>query len=100
MNFRNKPRPARVAARRARRSNQSGAFLFRFIRFPIQPRCAADSPLLVQTRLACYVYKQSQSVQFNDGNSRMATALATLKPRRKEVPKDKILCEYCTAKCC
>jgi uncharacterized protein len=30
----------------------------------------------------------------------MATALALPKPRRKEVPKDKVLCEYCTAKCC
>ena len=30
----------------------------------------------------------------------MATALAPTKPRRKEVPKDKVLCEYCTAKCC
>ena len=29
-----------------------------------------------------------------------ATALAPLKPRREEVPKDKVLCEYCTAKCC
>ena len=30
----------------------------------------------------------------------MATALIAKKPRRKEVPKDKVLCEYCTAKCC
>jgi Fe-S-cluster containining protein len=32
----------------------------------------------------------------------MATATLTSprKPRRKEVPKEKILCEYCTAKCC
>jgi Fe-S-cluster containining protein len=30
----------------------------------------------------------------------MATAPVTLKPRRKHVPKDKVLCEYCTAKCC
>jgi Fe-S-cluster containining protein len=30
----------------------------------------------------------------------MATALAPRKPRRKEVPKDKVLCEYCPAKCC
>lgn len=30
----------------------------------------------------------------------MATALAPIKPRRKEVPADKVLCEYCTAKCC
>ena len=33
-------------------------------------------------------------------NPTMATALATPKLRRKEVPKDKCLCEYCTAKCC
>jgi uncharacterized protein len=30
----------------------------------------------------------------------MATALALPKPRRKDVPQDKVLCEYCTAKCC
>ena len=30
----------------------------------------------------------------------MATALLTPKPRRKEVSLDKVLCEYCTAKCC
>jgi Fe-S-cluster containining protein len=30
----------------------------------------------------------------------MATALATTKPRRKDIPEGKILCEYCTAKCC
>jgi Fe-S-cluster containining protein len=30
----------------------------------------------------------------------MATALVARKPRRKEVPSDKVLCEYCTAKCC
>ena len=30
----------------------------------------------------------------------MATALAPPKPRRKDVPKDKVLCEYCPAKCC
>lgn len=30
----------------------------------------------------------------------MATAALPTKPRRKDVPKDKILCEYCTAKCC
>ena len=30
----------------------------------------------------------------------MATALISPKPRRKEVPEDKVLCEYCTAKCC
>ena len=30
----------------------------------------------------------------------MATALAPIKPRRKQVPADKVLCEYCTAKCC
>jgi len=30
----------------------------------------------------------------------MATALARTKPRRKEVPEGKVLCEYCTAKCC
>lgn len=30
----------------------------------------------------------------------MASALIAPKPRRKEVPKDKVLCEYCTAKCC
>ena len=30
----------------------------------------------------------------------MSTALAPPKPRRKDVPKDKVLCEYCTAKCC
>ncbi len=30
----------------------------------------------------------------------MATALAPIKPRRKQVPEDKVLCDYCTAKCC
>jgi uncharacterized protein len=32
----------------------------------------------------------------------MATAVAipASKPRREQVPKDKVLCEYCTAKCC
>jgi Fe-S-cluster containining protein len=30
----------------------------------------------------------------------MATALLSPKPRREDVPKDKVLCEYCTAKCC
>ncbi len=30
----------------------------------------------------------------------MATALVAPKPRRKQVPEDKVLCEYCTAKCC
>jgi Fe-S-cluster containining protein len=30
----------------------------------------------------------------------MATALATTKPTRKQVPEGKVLCEYCTAKCC
>jgi Fe-S-cluster containining protein len=30
----------------------------------------------------------------------MATALVTPKPRRKDVPKDQVLCEHCTAKCC
>jgi Fe-S-cluster containining protein len=30
----------------------------------------------------------------------MATVLAPIKPRREQVPKDKVLCEYCTAKCC
>ena len=30
----------------------------------------------------------------------MATALAPLKPRREQVSEDKVLCEYCTAKCC
>ena len=30
----------------------------------------------------------------------MATAAALPKLRRKDVPKDKVLCEYCTAKCC
>ena len=30
----------------------------------------------------------------------MATAPVTPKLRRKEVPKDKVLCDYCTAKCC
>ncbi len=30
----------------------------------------------------------------------MATALAPTKPRREQVPKDAVLCEYCTAKCC
>jgi uncharacterized protein len=30
----------------------------------------------------------------------MATALIAPKPRRKDVPSDKVLCEYCTAKCC
>jgi Fe-S-cluster containining protein len=30
----------------------------------------------------------------------MATAVASTKPRREQVPKDKVLCEYCTAKCC
>ena len=30
----------------------------------------------------------------------MATALPRTKPLREEVPKDKVLCEYCPAKCC
>ena len=31
----------------------------------------------------------------------MATALAPrAKPRREAIPKDKVLCEYCPAKCC
>jgi Fe-S-cluster containining protein len=30
----------------------------------------------------------------------MATATPFPKLRRKDVPKDKVLCEYCTAKCC
>jgi len=30
----------------------------------------------------------------------MATAYGTTKIRRKDVPADKVLCEYCTAKCC
>jgi uncharacterized protein len=30
----------------------------------------------------------------------MATAPALTKPRREQVPKDVILCEHCTAKCC
>ncbi len=30
----------------------------------------------------------------------MATVLAPIKPRRKDVPTDKCLCEFCTAKCC
>ena len=30
----------------------------------------------------------------------MATALISQKPRRKQVPKDQVLCDYCTAKCC
>jgi len=30
----------------------------------------------------------------------MATALAPTKPRRKDIPEGKVLCEYCTAKCC
>jgi Fe-S-cluster containining protein len=30
----------------------------------------------------------------------MATATARTKPRRKDVPAEKNLCEYCTAKCC
>jgi uncharacterized protein len=30
----------------------------------------------------------------------MATALPASKPRRKDVPEGKVLCEYCTAKCC
>jgi Fe-S-cluster containining protein len=30
----------------------------------------------------------------------MATAAALPKLRREHVPKDKVLCEYCTAKCC
>ena len=30
----------------------------------------------------------------------MATAVPVTKPRRKEIPDDKVLCEYCTAKCC
>jgi uncharacterized protein len=30
----------------------------------------------------------------------MATAPATPKLRREQVSKDKVLCEYCTAKCC
>lgn len=30
----------------------------------------------------------------------MATAVVRTKPRRKQVPADKNLCDYCTAKCC
>ena len=30
----------------------------------------------------------------------MSTVPLPTKPRRKQVPKDKVLCEYCTAKCC
>ena len=30
----------------------------------------------------------------------MATAAALPKLRRKDIPKDKVLCDYCTAKCC
>ena len=30
----------------------------------------------------------------------MATALVAPKPRRKDVPKDQVLCDHCTAKCC
>ena len=30
----------------------------------------------------------------------MATAFGTTKIRRKDLPEDRILCEYCTAKCC
>ncbi|HVT29130.1 MAG TPA: YkgJ family cysteine cluster protein [Lacipirellulaceae bacterium] len=30
----------------------------------------------------------------------MATAAISPKPRRKQVPANKVLCEYCTAKCC
>jgi uncharacterized protein len=30
----------------------------------------------------------------------MATAIAPRKIPRKEVPADRVLCEYCTAKCC
>lgn len=30
----------------------------------------------------------------------MATALAPRKPRRKEVPEGKVLCDFCVAKCC
>ena len=30
----------------------------------------------------------------------MATALVRSKPRRKDVPEGKVLCDYCTAKCC
>jgi uncharacterized protein len=30
----------------------------------------------------------------------MATVAAPPKLRRKDVPKDKVLCDYCTAKCC
>ena len=30
----------------------------------------------------------------------MATAFGTERISRKDVPKDKVLCEYCTAKCC
>jgi uncharacterized protein len=30
----------------------------------------------------------------------MATAISFNKPRREQVAPDKVLCEYCTAKCC
>jgi Fe-S-cluster containining protein len=30
----------------------------------------------------------------------MATALAPIKPSRKQLPEGRNLCEYCTAKCC
>ena len=30
----------------------------------------------------------------------MSTTLVSPKPRRKDVPEGKVLCEYCTAKCC
>ena len=30
----------------------------------------------------------------------MATAFGSKKVRREDVPADKVLCEYCTAKCC
>jgi Fe-S-cluster containining protein len=30
----------------------------------------------------------------------MATVPVPTKPRRHDVPKDQVLCEYCTAKCC
>jgi uncharacterized protein len=38
-------------------------------------------------------------VPATEWNLPMATA-ALPKLRRKDVPKDKVLCEYCTAKCC
>jgi uncharacterized protein len=30
----------------------------------------------------------------------MSTAVASIKPRRKDVPMDRVLCDFCTAKCC